>query len=181
MKLICFALMMSAAVFAADQPQATPANVLDSSIRAAERDIVALVEAMPADKFNFAPTSGEFRDVRTFGQQARHVAYVIYMVSSAIVGEKSPSTTDKAENGPDLKTKNEIVKYLKDAFAYGHKAVQTLTADNLMSMANNPFAQSGKMSKLALANIAAWHSFDHYGQMVVYARMNHVVPPASNR
>ena len=181
MKLICFALLMSAAAFGADQAQWAPGKIIDSSVRGAERDIVSLVEAMPADKFNFAPTGGEFKTVRTFSQQARHIAYVLYAVSSALLGEKNPSTTDKEENGPDLKAKDEVVKYVKDAFAYAHKAVLTLTPENLSGMGDNPFGESGKMPKLALANIAAWHSFDHYGQMVVYARMNGVVPPASKQ
>src|SRR5689334_7191924 len=128
MKLICFALLMTAAAVAADQRQVSPAKVLESSLRGAERDIVSLVEAMPADKFNFAPTGGEFKTVRTFSQQARHIAYVVYAVSSSILAEKNPSTTDKEENGPDLKTKEEVVKYVKDAFAYGHKAILTITA-----------------------------------------------------
>lgn len=45
-------------------------------------------EAMPADKYSFAPSHGEFKGVRTFGQQVSHVAAVIYAVSASVLGEK---------------------------------------------------------------------------------------------
>ena len=83
------------------------------------------------------------------------------------------------ENGPDaLKSKEEIVKYLKDSFVYAHKAMNSLTDKNFMDPIGTPFG-SGKAPRLKLASMAVWHSFDHYGQMVVYLRMNGIVPPAS--
>ena len=166
---------------AADQPAPTVGKVIDSSLSGVEREFVSLVEAMPEDKMNFAPTSGEFKGVRTFAQQAKHVAYVNYEVSAAALGEKNPSTTAANENGPDdVKTKDQIVKYVKDSFALAHRAAQTLTAQNATEMVASPFGD-GKMSKLGAVNIAVWHPFDHYGQMVVYARMNGIVPPASRQ
>jgi hypothetical protein len=98
-----------------------------------------------------------------------------------VLGEKNPSEPGQNENGPaSLKTKEDIVKYLKDAFAYAHKAMASLTADNLTSMVQSPFGKN-KVPRVSMATVAAWHSFDHYGQMVVYARMNGIIPPASRR
>ena len=74
--------------------------------------------------------------------------------------------------------KDEIVKYLKDAFAYAHKANGTLTSQNLMGLVTSAFGKE-KVPRLSMATVATWHSYDHYGQMVVYARMNGVIPPAS--
>jgi hypothetical protein len=143
--------------------------------------MVSLAEAMPADKYGFRPKDGAFSDVRTFAQQATHVAAVLYMVSGSILGEKPPTDLGEGENGPaSLKTKEQIVQYLKDAFAYGHKAMNTMDTQNQVSIVTSPFSSTGAMtSRGALASEATWHSFDHYGQMVVYARMNGVVPPAS--
>jgi len=157
----------------------TVARLYDNQLTNIERGIVSLAEAMPAGKYNFAPKDGAFQDVRTFALQARHVATVTYLVAAAALKEKSPVEAGKNENGPEsMQTKEQIVKYLKDAFAYAHKANQTLTAENQLEMLPSPFG-SGQMARGQAASVATWHSFDHYGQMVVYARMNGVIPPAS--
>ncbi len=135
---------------------------------------------MPADKFNFAPTAGKFDGVRTFGQQAKHVAFVLDQISSALLGEKNPSAGGANENGPDnLTTKEQILQYVKDAFAYAHKAVAQITDANLLQNATNPFNAKSTSTRLESASQLISHTFDHYGQMVVYARMNGIVPPAS--
>lgn len=152
---------------------------LDEDLSTLEREIVPLAEEMPADKYNFAPTQGEFKGVRTFGLQIRHVASVLYLVSSAVLGEKNPIDMGTSENGPDsLKGKEEIVKYLKDSFTYAHKAMNSLTDSNLADMVKSPFG-AGEVPRIKMATIATWHGFDHYGQLVVYFRMNGLVPPAS--
>ncbi|MDQ6665244.1 MAG: DinB family protein [Acidobacteriota bacterium] len=163
----------------AAEPQ-TANLIFDKQLTSMERELVPLVEAMPAGKFDFAPIDGTFQGVRTFGMQAKHVAYVMNEIASGLLGEKNPSVTAANENGPaELKSKEEILKYVKDAFAYTHKAFATLTNDNLLGQIDDPFGGKSKMTRLNAADIVMWHSFDHYGQMVVYARMNRVVPPAS--
>jgi hypothetical protein len=178
---LAVALLYAPFAIAADQPPPTVGKIIDSSLAGVEREFVSLVEAMPDRTMDFAPTAGEFKGVRTFGQQAKHVAYVIFEVSAAALGEKNPSTTGPNENGPDtVRSKEQIARYVTDAFKYAHRAAQTLTAQNATEMVASPFGD-GKMSKLGAVNIAIWHSFDHYGQMVVYARMNGIVPPASRQ
>src|SRR5712692_4943585 len=180
MRTILLTLMVSApVVFAADAPTTTVSKIFDGQLQTIEREIVPLAEAMPADKYGFAPTGGEFKGVRTFAQQMTHVAAVLYAVSSNALGEKNPSETGASENGPaSVQGKDATVRYLKDAFAYAHKAMETLTAENLTDMLPSPFG-SGKMARGSMASLLVWHSFDHYGQAVVYARMNGIVPPAS--
>src|SRR5581483_11686090 len=122
--------------------------------------------------------SGEFKGVRTYAQQIKHVAAVNYVVFAAIAGEKPPADTG-GESGPDsVKTKAEIIKYLKDSFAYAHKVAAGITKESTTDMVQSPFG-SNKVSKLGLAAIGISHPFDHYGQMVVYLRMNGIIPPAS--
>ena len=135
---------------------------------------------MPAEKYDFAPTAGEFQGVRTFAQQIKHLAAVNYMVAAAAQRVKPPVDTG-GESGPaSTKTKDQIVQFLKDSFAYCHKAAQTLTAQNQTELVPSPFGD-GEMARGSLISIAVSHTLDHYGQMVVYARMNGIVPPASRR
>lgn len=173
-------LLLCSAAFAqqaAPKPPANAGEVMDRQFTNLEKEFVPLVEAMPADKFDFAPTNGEFKGVRTFALQARHVATVNYMIGAALLGEKPPVDA-KSENGSDdLKTKDQIVKYVKDSFAYTHKAIATLNDKNAVEMIDGPFG--GKSARLGLASSTIWHSFDHYGQMVEYLRMNGIIPPAS--
>ena len=167
--------------FAADPVAPSVSKVFDQQLSMVEREFVSLVEAMPADKFGFAPTGGEFTSVRTFAQQASHVGFVNYAVSAAVLGEKNPSATGPNENGPTtLKSKDDIVNYLKASFAYAHKAMGTLTDHNLTELVQSAFGNN-KTARIYMANVTLWHSFDHYGQMVVYARMNGIVPPASRQ
>ncbi len=161
----------------ADQAPPTVASVLDRSLSGVEREFVSAAEAMPEDKYGFAPTTGEFKGVRTFAEQVKHVAAVNYMVFAAMLGEKAPDTG--GENGPDsIKTKAEIVKYLKESFLLGHRALAGVTTENLIQPIANPFGPR-PVTRLALGTTIIGHCFDHYGQMVVYLRMNGIVPPAS--
>jgi len=158
----------------------TFAAVYDHTLAGIEKEFVSAAEAMPDDKYNFAPTQGEFKGVRTFAQQVKHVAAVNYMFGAAIMSEKPPVNLG-SENGPDnLTSKADIVKFLNDSFAYLHKALATLDENNLLGQVQSPFG-SNKITRLALTNIALSHPFDHYGQMVVYLRMNGIVPPASRK
>ena len=174
-------LIFSSFVFAQskDAPE-TVTSVLDSTVKQIEGELVPAVEAMPEEKFGYAPTNGEFKAVRTFAQQAKHIAAVNYIVASAILGEKAPVDTG-GENGPDsITSKADIVKFLKDPFAYAHKAVGTVTAENAVVPIKNPFRE-GTSTRLGMATAFAWHGFDHYGQLVVYLRSNGIIPPASRQ
>lgn len=156
----------------------TIAQVMDRSVTGVEKEFVSAAEAMPEDKYSFAPTNGEFKGVRTFAQQVKHVAAVNYMVGAAILGEKPPVELG-GESGPDsVKSKSEIVKFLNESFAYAHKAVASINEGNLLNPIKSPFGE-GKVTRLAMETVIVGHCFDHYGQIVEYLRMNGIVPPAS--
>jgi hypothetical protein len=180
MKKLLLTLLLLCTFAAAQEKSSPPKNageVLDRQFTSLEHEFVPAVEAMPADKFDFAPTTGEFKGVRTFAVQAKHVAAVNYMIAAALLGEKPPVDV-KGENGPDdLKTKDQVLKFVKDSFDYTHKALKSLNEKNYLEVIDGPFGE--KSSRLAIALEPSWHSFDHYGQMVEYLRMNGVVPPAS--
>jgi hypothetical protein len=167
--------------FAADKPAPSMGTMLDQEVKMAESEVVSLAEAMPADKYNFAPTQGEFKGVRTFEQQMKHIAAVNYIVAASALAEKKPSEAGEGESGPDsVRGKDAVVKYLKDSYAYAHKAASNVTAANAMDMVASPFGGS-KVPRISMVSVVAWHTFDHYGQSVVYARMNGIVPPASRQ
>jgi uncharacterized damage-inducible protein DinB len=156
----------------------TVTQVLDRSVTNTEHEFSSAAEAMPEDKFEFAPTNGEFKGVRTFGEQIKHVAAVNYIFGAAILSEKVPVDVGDESGPASVKTKAEILTYLKDSFAYVHKAIETVNEKNLVDPLKSPFGE-GSVTRLGLATSVAAHGFDHYGQMVEYLRMNGIVPPAS--
>jgi uncharacterized damage-inducible protein DinB len=158
----------------------TLSQVVDSAIKRVERDFVPAAEAMPEDKYSFAPTNGEFKGVRTFAEQIKHVAATNYLVGSLILGEKPPVDVND-EKGPDnVKSKAEVLQYLKGSYAYAHKAAATITEANVVESIPS-FDGKSTTTRLSLAMLFAWHGYDHYGQMVEYLRMNGIVPPASRQ
>src|SRR5258708_15774887 len=62
--------------------------------------IVSAADAMPADKYGFAPTDGEFKGVRTFGQQVKHLAAANHILAAAALPEEPP-TGPGDEMGPE--------------------------------------------------------------------------------
>lgn len=163
------------------QPAPTIASTIDRQISTIEKEFIAAAEAMPEDKFNFSPESmnipgSNYKGVRTFALEVKHVATANYFFWTGLTGDKVPEGI-KGPNGPeDLKTKADIIKFLKDSFALGHKAAATLTNENVVETVQRG---QNKVARLNLATSPVAHAFDHYGQMVEYLRMNGIVPPAS--
>jgi hypothetical protein len=150
--------------------QMTPAQTYDKLLSGIEKEFVDAAEAMPEDKYNFAPpaSAGEFKGVRTFGEQVKHVAEV----NAYFFHDPDKSLVDTRADFEKLKTKAEIVKALKDSFVQAHAYVAGITPQNVFVMTAN--GTRGGMSAFGIA-----HMMDHYGQMVEYLRMNGIVPPAS--
>jgi hypothetical protein len=171
-------LLAPAAALAQGPREQTVSQAFDGQVSMIEREVLGLAQKVPADQYDFAPKTGTppagtFDGVRTFGLQVRHLATVMYQFSSQILGEQNPVAMGTNENGSDsLRTKDPIVKYLQDAIAYAHKAMRSITPQNVA-------AKAGAAAFIGL------HTYDHYGQMVVYARLNGVTPggppPASAR
>jgi hypothetical protein len=174
------------AAMPAAQPTPPPPTIgssVDIQVGIIEREIVGAAEAMPEDKYSFAPTSlniagSDYKGVRTFARQVKHVATVNFMLWAPMVGEKPPVDINKGD-GPDTMTsKADIVKYLKDSYAMGHRAAKSLTAENVVEVMPSPFGP-GPIPRLFAGTFAVAHGFDHYGQIVEYLRMNGIIPPAS--
>jgi len=177
-------------VFQAATPAATPAKTpshdhaaaaaptapgiaatVQQNIRGIAKEFISVADAMPEAKFSFAPTAGEFKGVRTFGEQVAHVGDANFALANAVLKTKAPSEKPK--------TKAENMAYIKDSFDALDKAAATLTAENATEPMDSPFG--GKSNPLGLLFGAATHSRDHYGQLIEYLRMNGIVPPPSRR
>ena len=195
MKTTLCTLLTATAVFAQTPPAAAPpapakaapamptsaAQVLERSLAGVERQFVPAADAMPEAAYGYTPTGGEFKGVKTFAQQVKHIAMVNFALGAAITGEKSPVDSKDLENGSEaMKSKAEIMKFLKESFVVARKAVGGIKDAELIAPIPSPFGPN-QTTRLNLASILTSHGMDHYGQMVVYLRHNGIIPPASRR
>jgi uncharacterized damage-inducible protein DinB len=155
-------------------------RALQIFLKSIEKEIVSAAAAMPADKYGFAPTEGEFKGVRTFGQQVKHLAATNHILAAAALGEEPPVDAGD-EAGPEtVRTKAEILDYLQSSYAHLDKAIEAI-GDKHVPIKSSPISplQGTAVTRLALTVEALMHCLNHYGQMVVYLRMNGLIPPAS--
>jgi len=150
-------------------------QVMDFWVTNVEGLLVPAADAMPESKYSFAPSDGEFSGVRTFAEQVKHLAAANYRLAAATVGEQPPAGTAYETAPHSVKTKAQIMQYLKGSFASLHSAAATLNENNM----NDPIPSKGNKTRLLMLIDAVVHSSNHYGQMVEYLRMNNIVPPAS--
>jgi uncharacterized damage-inducible protein DinB len=148
----------------------TPAATYGKLLGMLSKEFADAADAMPEDKFNFAPTQGEFKGVRSFGDQVKHVAEANwYFFGGSMSEADSKAKHDAIEK---LTSKADIVKALQDSLTQAKTFVDGITAENAFVMTYN--GTRGGMASFGIA-----HMMDHYGQLVVYLRMNGIVPPAS--
>ncbi|HEX6463455.1 MAG TPA: DinB family protein [Vicinamibacterales bacterium] len=137
-------------------------TVRDYFIRAAEK--------MPEADYPFRPSP----DVRTFAQQVAHVADDQYNLCAPARGETRKAAYTAIESS--LSKKAELLAALRDAFAYCDVAYDALTdasgADPSLGRDRNRFS---------MLNWNLWHTWEHYGNVVVYLRMRGLVPPSSEK
>jgi hypothetical protein len=169
----------SAAKAPQTQQPPTIASVVEHQISSVEKLIVDAAEAMPEAKFNFTPESlnvpgDDYKGVRTFAVQVKHIASSNYFLWSPVTGDKLPGDLGDGNGPQSLRTKAEIIQFLKDSFALGHKAAAMLSTENMLQI-----PEGSKSPRVYLATLGVAHAYNHYGQMVEYLRMNGIVPPAS--
>jgi uncharacterized damage-inducible protein DinB len=165
----------------AAQPDDVPKSIAESvggTLQFAEGDFLGLAEAMPEDKYSFIPKLGNFDNVRSFGEQVKHVACAQFAFFNEFEGKKPPDDCEKGGHDP-AKTKAELIKYLKDSFDYSNRVLATLTPKNALDRVEGRYA--GPNTKLGISVVAVWHITDHYGQLVEYLRLNGIVPPTTQK
>jgi hypothetical protein len=165
-----------AAQGSAPEPADPMAAAVGPSFTMIERSFVGLADAMPAEKYGFKPTTGEFKSARTFGEQVKHVACANFAFFNEI--EKVEPPADCAMGGPSpARSRSELTAYLRESFDYAQGVLRKMTSANALEPAGGPYG--GPSSRLGLTTLAVWHASDHYGQLVVYLRLSGIVPPAS--
>jgi len=156
-------------------PPTSVVEVFDRSVDGPERATLALAEKMPESRYSFVPTQGEFKSVRTFAQLATHIAVANYQMGAALLREKVPIEPGPHNNGPDsLRSKADVVKFLRESFVYLHKGIATVNEHNLMEVVELP--EGGRVPRLSVVTAAIGHPWDIYGQMIEYLRMNGIDP-----
>jgi uncharacterized damage-inducible protein DinB len=173
------------AVSTAASTQNEPSKSLDALVTGLEKQLVPLAEAMPADKYSFAPSNDLFKvgsdvnykGVRTFGQQLAHIiqANDFFFLGVKGVAKPDAETTAKLAATGKLTQKEDLLRALKESFANAHAAVATLTRDNAWDHAGRGVTDT----RAEEVGHAVGHAYDIYGQLVEYVRMNGIVPPAS--
>ena len=185
----CFPMGMQAQMGAVKAPapgtKIEPAKSFNALLSLFEGEMMGVANAMPADKYNFAPSQAIFKDeqktdyrspndkgVRTFGQMVGHLAQANYSFGGAISGIK-PDIDVKAISA--MTDKDQLVAALQGSFDFAHKAIDTITPENAFETVR------GEQTKASMAGFMVAHGFDHYGQLVEYLRMNGLIPPASKK
>jgi len=170
---------LPAAAFA-QPPRGGPAPlgvVVDLWVTKTEQAVVPAADALPEDAYAFAPTAGEFAGVRTFGEQVKHLAAANHQLAALVLGGEPPAGTKNETAPASVQTKAEIMAYLRASFVSLHQAARRIDAQNAEDRISIPNGETENATGLLIDAIA--HSWNHYGQIVEYLRMNHIVPPAS--
>jgi len=135
------------------------------------RKLIAMAEDFPEDKYDYKATPQQ----RTFAEVLLHVVGTSYVLTDAANG-KEPRPHDLARS--DYRTKADIVAALKKAVAEGAAALKA-RGDNAMSDTVRMSFNNQMTRILDLAYSMSMHASEHYGQLVVYYRLNGLVPPES--
>ncbi len=133
----------------------------------------AIVKAMPEDKWDFRPV----KEVRSFREMASHLITDGISHTGWAMGISRAESGKIAEKYEHLKTRDEILKGLGEMFDYGDMILSQITDETAKDMVVG--MRSMPMTKFEAALVAFEDQMDHYGNMVVYLRINGVVPPST--
>ena len=136
------------------------------------RKLIAMAEDFPEDKYEFKPNPEQ----RSFREVLLHVADTNYFFTNPVIGEKAPAAEDFSKD--KLKTKTEVVAYVKKSFADGAAAIKAKGDAGLNSLVVDPYSNR-QFRVIDFAYGFTEHMGEHYGQLVVYYRLNGMVPPES--
>jgi uncharacterized damage-inducible protein DinB len=133
--------------------------------------MMAIAAAMPEDRFTYKSTPAQ----RDYGQQIMHVA-TGNMMYLRFFGGKAPAPAFNR----DAATKTEILRALAASFDYGEALLREESDQSMRQIVQtNQFL--GPSSKVRVIYFLIGHTWDIYGQMAVYLRLNGIVPPRSDR
>ena len=134
--------------------------------------LVNATDAMPDDKFGYKPTPAQ----RSYGEQIMHVVGADQSVVG-MLGGKTPAPAINLKAA----TKADVMTALRQSMDYWEVVLKEFTDQQLNERVATPPDFGTSASRLRLFYLSITHSLDIYGQMVVYLRLNGIVPPASRR
>jgi uncharacterized damage-inducible protein DinB len=133
--------------------------------------VTDIVAAMPEDKWDFRPV----KEVRSFREMVKHMIQDSYSHVGYVMGMSREQSEKVAAKFDKLNGRDELLKALDESFDYGDKLLSQVTDKNAMDMVSGMRAE--KMTRVEAALVLFEDQMDHYGNMVVYLRINGVVPP----
>ena len=137
-----------------------------------EGRLTSLAEAIPANKYDWRPAEG----VRSTGEHFAHMIGASYGIPS-MMGAEMPSHINM-EIEKTLKSKEEIIKVLKESFGAVTKFLQEYDTANYDEIVKTPF---GEFPQRAMILIINNHYHEHLGSLIAYARSNGITPPWSEK
>jgi uncharacterized damage-inducible protein DinB len=135
--------------------------------------LMKIANEMPADGYSFKPTPPQ----ETFGRRVVHIAVGGNRFLELLGGKNIPPPKVDAERA--AMTKETAIKALADSFDYGTAILKEQTDQTMLQTVNAPFL--GASSRARIFTFVIGHSWDLYGQLAVYLRLQGHVPPASQR
>ena len=147
------------------------ADVL-AELNEARDKLLALAEAMPADKYGWRPAEG----VRSVGEVFAHVAGANFFIPRAWGAQMDAGGIDVRALQTNATDKAKVIAALRRSFEEVDKAVSQLTPADLDRQID---LFGGKQSVRRAVLVLVSHAHEHLGQSIAYARSNGVVPPWS--
>jgi len=154
----------------AQAPAPSLAKEMAASFQRASTEILDVAEAMPAEKYGYKPTP----EISSFGEQLVHVAGITQRFVDTAKGTKTEAPHHAAT------TKPEIMELLKKTFQNAQDAINPLTDAQLMEPVKFPFGDR-TVTRATFWQGPLYQIRNHHGQLVVYLRMNGIVPPTTAR
>jgi uncharacterized damage-inducible protein DinB len=164
------ALVLIAAATAFTQVKNPISTALREGLTGRQKNIVAAVEAMPADKFNYKPTP----DQMTYGHLVAHIIEANYTFCSKVSDVPVP----KVDEAKETDAKDKLLAATKASFDFCSDALAKMDDSKLGDM-TEAFGQKVTHARVALGLASSWS--DHYGAQAMYLRLNGVTPPSAKK
>ena len=172
-------LLLAASTLAQTTPAQTAPAQVKNPVSSALRDIlpgrqkntIAAVEAMPADKFNYKPTA----DQMTFGHLVAHMVEANNLMCSKVAAVPAP----KVDGVKDTDSKDKLVAALKASFEFCSDTLGKMDDSRLTETTEGFGGKQVTRAWFSLVLASAWA--DHYAAAAMYLRLNGILPPTAKK
>ena len=169
MKILLSILLLSFSFFGIAQSNQLLINSHLEKFKNAKSHTLAMADKLPEDKYDFKPAKEEM----SFKEQLVHIGENIYWLNSTYIKE-DPNPLKSNKVNSSLMNKKQVLEFLEGAYEYGMKVMSELDEKDLSKEFN---WKGGKLNKYQFLNLIQDHQAHHVGQLIVYLRLNEIVPP----